>query len=352
MVRSDARAGIEGKVVLVSGAGGSIGSELCRQIRAFAPRELYVLDHDESNLHTLQMELDGRALLDGHDIVIADIRDAERIEQVFSEVRPDIVFHAAAHKHLPLLEQHPCEGVKTNVLGTKNLAEAAVHAGTRTFVLISTDKAADPVSILGATKRLAEIVLTLYAAEPTRFASVRFGNVLGSRGSLLSVFEEQVRRGGTVTITHPEVTRYFMTIEEAAGLVLEAGAMAEYGETFVLDMGEPIEIVQLAYRYAEQLHIRPDDLTIRFTGLRPGEKLHERLFGGAEDAIPTGHPRIWATRNPIAPPDLETSLDALFTYANANRSSEVRRWLQELVAEYEPEPAGEPAMAAPYPDGF
>jgi FlaA1/EpsC-like NDP-sugar epimerase len=353
VVRRSSRSVVEDKTVIVTGAGGSIGSELCRQIKAFGPKDLFLLDHDESNLHTLQMELEGKGLLDGHDVIIADIRDAGRIDQLFGEIRPDVVFHAAAHKHLPLLELHPCEGVKTNVLGTKIVADAAIRANAQIFVGISTDKAADPRSVLGATKRLAELLLGRYPASPTTFSSVRFGNVLGSRGSLLSVLGEQIRTGGVVTITHPDVSRFFMTIEEAAGLVIEAAGMAESGRTFVLDMGEPIEIVELVHRYADLLHVSEDDFTIEYTGLRPGEKLTEDLFGRAEEVISTPHPKIWATGSDRGA-DLDRRLDELFRVAAANDGPEVRRMLQELVPEYVPVASQDdvPALAAPYPDGF
>jgi FlaA1/EpsC-like NDP-sugar epimerase len=354
LVHTGSRSVVQDKVVLVTGAGGSIGSELCRQIKAFGPRALYLLDHDESNLHALQMELEGRAMLDGQELIIADIRDRDRIYQIFHDVHPDVVFHAAAHKHLPLLELHPCEGVKTNVQGTKNLADAATAVGTGTFVNVSTDKAADPVSILGATKRLGEIVVQRASVGPTRFASVRFGNVLGSRGSLLTVLGQQIRDGGTVTITHPDVTRFFMTIEEAAGLVVEAGGMADHGETFVLDMGEPVRIVDLTYKYAAQMHVSPDSLTIEYTGLRPGEKLNEALFSVHEERISTSHAKIWATRNPTVPASVDEQVDELIALAGANRGAEVRALLGELVTEYEPrtEQAEAPVFAAPYPDGF
>src|SRR5215470_12299153 len=231
-------AALSGARVLVTGAGGSIGQELCRQIRGHGPSALHMLDHDESNLHGLQLGLDGEALLDSHEVIIADIRDAARIRQVIASARPDVVFHAAAHKHLPLLELHPCEAVKSNVLGTQNVVRGALEAGAGRLVLISTDKAADPRSVLGATKRLAEMIVQASAGGPARVCSVRFGNVLGSRGSFLSVVAEQVERGDPVTVTDPEATRFFMTVEEAVGLVLASAPMAEYGETFVLDMGE------------------------------------------------------------------------------------------------------------------
>jgi FlaA1/EpsC-like NDP-sugar epimerase len=349
-----ARAAIAGKRVLVTGAGGSIGSELCRQVRSYGPASLSLLDHDESNLHRLQLALDGEALLDSNEVIIADIRDEGRIRQVFRSVQPQIVFHAAAHKHLPLLERHPCEGVKSNVLGTQHLVEAALEQHTERFVLISTDKAADPRSILGATKRLAEMVVQANAVGLTSFCSVRFGNVLGSRGSFLTVLIEQIERGEAVTVTHPDVTRFFMTVEEAVGLVLAAAPMAEYGETFVLDMGEPVRIVDLVHNYAEQLHV--PDAQIRYTGLRPGEKLHECLFGEDEARLPTAHPAIWATRGSRVPDDFAAHLEKLYSAAADDDAPRVRGLLEELLPEYVGSVAGPAeltaALSAPYPDGF
>ena len=273
---------VRDKVVLVTGAGGSIGSELCRQVFGFEPRRLVMLDHDESNLHRLQLELWGEGLLQNDDCCVADIRDRARIDQVFKDVRPDLVFHAAAHKHLPLLEQHPCEAVKSNIAGTENVLWAALKYEADRFILISTDKAADPTSVLGASKRLAELLVQQEQGGRTKVASVRFGNVLGSRGSLLSVLTEQIDRGLPVTVTHPDMTRFFMTIEEAAGLVVEAARLADAGEIFVLDMGEPVRIVDLVRSFAELIH--RNDVQIRFTGMRPGEKLNETLF--CEDERP------------------------------------------------------------------
>ncbi len=339
VVRTASRAVVAGKRVLVTGAGGSIGSELCRQIRAFGPSALYLLDHDESNLHRLQLQISGEALLDSDELIIADIRDRSRILQLFRELQPEVVFHAAAHKHLPLLERHPCEGVKSNVLGTMHLAEAAVEAGTERFILISTDKAADPTSVLGATKRLAELVVGSQAGGPTKFASVRFGNVLGSRGSFLTVLAEQVENGEPITVTHPDVTRFFMTVEEAVGLVIEAGSMAASGEIFVLDMGEPVRIVDLVHNYVTQLNLDESDLTIRYTGLRPGEKLNEALFSKGEQRTPTAHPKVWSTvmRPPVGPGFL-AALDPLVAATEAGDPAEVRRRLSKLVPEYTPSP--------------
>jgi FlaA1/EpsC-like NDP-sugar epimerase len=343
---------VRGRRVLVTGAGGSIGSELCRQISRFGPSALFLVDYDESNLHTLQLELTGSGLLDSEEIIVANIRDGRRVDQLFAETRPELVFHAAAHKHLPLLERHPCEGVKTNVLGTKHLVEAAVKYGAERFVLISTDKAADPSSVLGATKRLAELVVQQAAGGPTRMSSVRFGNVLGSRGSLLSVLAKQVAHGQTVTVTHPDVTRFFMTVEEAVSLVLEAATMSEYAETFVLDMGEPVPIVDLVYKYAEELHL--SDVTIRFTGLRPGEKLNEKVFSDSEVRLPTAHPKVWATRGADVPSELNDMLETLFSAAFMNDSDGTRQLLRELLPEYLPThyPQTPASVGAPYPDGF
>lgn len=343
---------IAGRRVLVTGAGGSIGSELCRQIRGFGPAALYLLDHDESNLHRLQLEITGIGLLDSDEIIIADIRDERRIDQVFAAIRPELVFHAAAHKHLPLLERHPGEAVKSNVRGTQNLVESAARHGTSRFVLISTDKAADPTSVLGATKRLAELVLQRAAGGPVTLASVRFGNVLGSRGSFLSVLADQIARDEPVTVTHPDVTRFFMTIEEAVGLVLETAAMAEYAETFVLDMGEPVPIVSLVHNYATQLKL--PNIEIRYTGLRPGEKLAEKVFSDAEERVPSAHPKIWATRCTEPSADFAWLLDDLYTAADDGDTVRVKELLRRLLPEYEPSERLETpvSVGTPYPDGF
>ena len=356
VVRSSSRSVVQGRRVLVTGAGGSIGSELCRQIDGFRPSALYLLDHDESNLHRLQLELEGHGLLQSDGLIIADIRDRRRMHQVFQDLKPEVVFHTAAHKHLPLLERHPCEGVKSNVLGTEQLIEAALAAGTETFVNISTDKAADPTSVLGATKRLAEMIVARRAGTGMKVASVRFGNVLGSRGSFLSVLAEQIEKGEAITVTHPDVTRFFMTVEEAVGLVIEAAGMAEGGETFVLDMGEPVKIIDLVRNYVAQLHLDDSDVTIRYTGLRPGEKLNEALFSALEERRPTAHPKIWATSFPPVVDSFQTGLERLYQAADQNQPDEVRRCLAELVPYYHAgtvdDTTAAGALAAPYPDGF
>jgi FlaA1/EpsC-like NDP-sugar epimerase len=278
------------KRVLVTGAGGSIGSELCRQLAKFEPAALIMLDRDESGLAATQLSIEGRALLNSPNLVLADIRDAARIREVFAQHRPHVVFHAAALKHLPLLEAAPDEAWKTNVVGTQHVIEAAMQHGVDHFVNISTDKAADPVSVLGSSKRITER-LTSHAGEhaPGRFVSVRFGNVLGSRGSVLTIFREQVENGGPITVTHPDVTRFFMTVQEAVRLTIFAGAIGDSGDVMVLDMGEPVKIVDVAKRFARQ---RTPHLDIVYTGLREGEKLHEDLFGEGELDVRPKHPLI------------------------------------------------------------
>jgi FlaA1/EpsC-like NDP-sugar epimerase len=279
-----------GKRILVTGAGGSIGSELCRQLHRFGPAELIMLDRDESALHAIQLALHGRALLDSDETILADIRDPHRVMEVFEQFRPQIVFHAAALKHLPLLERYPAEAVKSNIFGTRNVLEAAAACGVESFVNISTDKAADPISVLGYSKRVAER-LTAHMAGQTSgsYLSVRFGNVLGSRGSVLTALSAQVAAGGPVTVTHPEVTRYFMTVDEAVQLVLQAAVIGSSGEVLVLDMGEPVRIADIARRLAAR-SAHPVDIV--FTGLRPGEKLVEDLLGHGEVDRRPRHPLI------------------------------------------------------------
>lgn len=286
-----ARRLIRGKRLLVTGAGGSIGSELARQLTALEPQSLHLLDHDENALHSLQLEFCGHGLLDHDKTILADIRDPQAINRSFSLARPEVVFHAAAHKHLPLLERYPSEALRTNVVGTANVVQAAVTHGTGIFVNISTDKAASPTSVLGATKRIAEMVVASHAGLGMRVASVRFGNVLGSQGSFLRSLAYQVGHGLPVTVTHPDVTRFFMTIPEASGLVIEAALMADRGEVYVLDMGEPVRILDLVERFSAAVgHDQPE---VAFTGLRPGEKLHEELLDTEEIRSTTQHDRIW-----------------------------------------------------------
>lgn len=298
---------LEDRRVLVTGAAGSIGSELARQLLRFRPARLLLLDHDESGLYCLSEEL--VRLHAGRDlnrigILVADIRDRRRIDQIFATDRPHVVFHAAAYKHVPVLEVHPTEAVITNIIGTRHLAEAAVIHGTDRFVFVSTDKAIKPTSVMGATKRVAEFVIEQLAAKSsTVFASVRFGNVLGSRGSVVPIFVKQIRDGGPITVTHPQATRYFMTLEEATALIIQAGALAHGSETFVLNMGEPVRILDLAERMRDLLTDgNRERIEITFTGLRAGEKLHEDLWQSAGELISCSHPRIYRTR-PNGVPD-------------------------------------------------
>jgi FlaA1/EpsC-like NDP-sugar epimerase len=298
---------LAGRRVLVSGAGGSIGAELCRQIERFAPAELIMVDQDGSALYGLELSLNGRALLDSPQLVVLDIRDGIGLKRLLNERRPEVVFHAAAFKHLTLAERHPGEAVRTNVHGTLNLLMAAAASGVERFVNVSTDKAADPTSVLGYTKRIGER-LTAYVAARTegRFLSVRFGNVLGTKGSVLGTFEAQMATGGPITVTDPNVTRYFMTVEEAIQLVIQAGAIGRDGEVLVLDMGEPLRIADMA----RALAARNGGLTdIAYTGLRPGEKLHEVLWGEGESDVRPVHPLIGHVTVPLLRPELALTLD-------------------------------------------
>ena len=279
---------ISGRTVLVTGAGGSIGSELCRQISKFGPRKLVMLDRDESALHSTQLSVTGQGLLDTDDVVLADIRDEARMVEVFEQHRPDVVFHAAALKHLPLLEMYPEEAWKSNVLGTLNVLRAAHRTGVSTFVNVSTDKAANPSCVLGYSKRVTERLTADFATkDDNTYVSVRFGNVLGSRGSVITAFTTQIEQGGPVTVTHPDVERYFMLIPEACQLVLQAAAIGRDGEVMVLDMGEPAKIKDVATTLID-LSGR-QDIEIVFTGLRPGEKMSEELFTPGEDIRRTDH---------------------------------------------------------------
>ncbi len=286
----DVRGLLEGRRVLITGAGGSIGSELSRQVFRFRPQALGLLDRDESALHSLELSMRGRALLDDGSTILADIRDLDGLVRVFADFRPDVVFHAAALKHLPMLQRFPEEAVKTNVVGTLNVLQAAVAARVPLFVNISTDKAADPSSVLGMSKRITERLTAGIAEQGLGdYVSVRFGNVLGSRGSVLTSFQDQIRRGGPVTVTHPDVTRYFMTIPEAVQLVLQAAAIGSQGDALVLAMGQPVRIADVARQMIEE---SGRDIEIIYTGLREGEKLDEVLYGCAETPFETTNPMV------------------------------------------------------------
>lgn len=327
---------LKDQVILVTGGGGSIGSELCRQIAKYEPKKIIVYDIYENNAYDLEVELKSKYKnrID-IDVVIGSIRDIERLRQVFAEYKPGVVFHAAAHKHVPLMEFNPGEAVKNNVFGTLNVAQCADEFGTKRFVLISTDKAVNPTNIMGATKRLAEMIIqAMDKRSKTEFVAVRFGNVLGSNGSVIPLFKKQIAQGGPVTVTHPEVTRYFMTIPEAAQLVIQAGAMAKGGEIFILDMGQPVKILDLARDLIKLSGFEPDeDIKIVFTGLRPGEKLYEELLLAEEGIQGTHHENIY-----IGKP-LDLSFNELMLGIRAlqnfiNDKEELKRCLKNIVSTY------------------
>lgn len=317
---------IRGKRVMVTGAGGSIGSELCRQLVRFRPAELMMLDRDESGLHAVQLSINDQAMLDGDDTILASIRDREAIRSIFLERKPEIVFHAAALKHMPLLEQYPMEALKTNILGTMNLLDAAGESGVETFVNISTDKAANPTSVLGTSKRIAERLTSARALKmkDMKSVSVRFGNVLGSRGSVLTVFEEQIRRGGPVTVTDPDVSRYFMTIPEACQLVLQASVVGQTGETLVLDMGKPVKIAEVARTLIEQ---SGKEIEIVYTGLRHNEKLSEDLFDWTENRIDGEHHPALST---VSVPPLDPKRSEIESLEDASAAG---TWMTNIVYE-------------------
>lgn len=285
---------LKGKVVLVTGGGGSIGSELCRQIAKFEPQLLLILDIYENNAYDLQNELTFNYPNLNLNVLIGSVRDHERMEDIFNKYKPQVVFHAAAHKHVPLMEENPGEAVKNNVFGTLNVAQCADKYGTKKFVMISTDKAVNPTNVMGATKRICEMIIQSFDKHSkTEFVAVRFGNVLGSNGSVIPLFKKQIENGGPVTVTHPDINRFFMTIPEAAQLVIQAGAMAKGGEIFVLDMGQPVKIVDLARDLIRLSGLEPDkDIKIVFTGLRPGEKLYEEVLMAEEGLTRTAHEKI------------------------------------------------------------
>ncbi|MFJ8526938.1 polysaccharide biosynthesis protein [Bacillus sp. NPDC094106] len=286
---------ITGKTILVTGAGGSIGSEICRQVMKYQPAKIVLLGHGENSIYTIEMELK-TLYKDAIKIIteIADIQDRNKMFEIMEMYNPYIVYHAAAHKHVPLMERNPKEAVKNNIIGTKNVAEAADTFKVNTFVMVSTDKAVNPTSVMGATKRIAEMIVQyMDTVSETRFVTVRFGNVLGSRGSVIPLFKQQIQKGGPVTVTHPDMVRYFMTIPEASRLVIQAGMLAKGGEVFVLDMGEPVKIVDLAKNLIKLSGVHVDDIGIEFTGMRPGEKLFEELLKEDEVQDQQIYPKIY-----------------------------------------------------------
>jgi FlaA1/EpsC-like NDP-sugar epimerase len=349
-----ARRLVSGRRVLVTGAGGSIGSELCRQIAALEPERLVLYERYENSLYAITNDLDDRGAGLNVFPTIGDVTDAGRVDAVFAEHRPEIVFHAAAHKHVPLMEVNPCEAVKNNVLGTRTVAEAARRYGVERFVLISTDKAANPTSVMGATKRVAEMVVQAVGAQgETRFVTVRFGNVLGSNGSVIPRMLDQIRAGGPVTVTHPDMRRYFMLIPEAVQLVLQAAVLANRCETFVLDMGEQIKVLDVARNLIRLSGFVPEDeIPITFIGLRLGEKLREELIGEGETLDPAGLDKIFRVRTPPAlAPRFFDQVTALEKVATEGRSDIVLRHLCRVVPTFSPvtshrAPVPQPGRAA------
>ena len=343
------RVNVTDKVVLVTGAGGSIGSELCRQIAQQNPRLLVLYELNEFALYSINTELPEAYPELSHVAHLGSVTDAERLTEVFQKYGVQTVYHAAAYKHVPLVETNPAQGVLNNTYGTLVAARTADRCQVETFVLISTDKAVRPTNVMGATKRVAELVLQAFAADTqtyTRFVMVRFGNVLNSNGSVVPRFREQIAAGKPITLTHPEMTRYFMSIPEASRLVIQAGAMGEGGDVFLLDMGDPVKIYDLAVQMIELSGLIPgEDIEIEITGLRPGEKLYEELLIG-NDAMATNHPKIFGAREAMIPwEELEPLLDQLFLSAYQNNPTKVRSLLQTLVPEYRPQ-SNQPASLA------
>lgn len=329
---------ISGKTVMVTGGGGSIGSELCRQLAGYCPKELVIFDIYENNAYAIEQELKSTFPELKTHVLIGSVRDAARIDSVMREFRPAMVYHAAAHKHVPLMERSPLEAVKNNVFGTYNTARAAAKYGVEHFVLISTDKAVNPTNVMGASKRVCEMIIqTLANTSDTCFAAVRFGNVLGSNGSVIPLFREQIKKGGPVTVTHPEITRYFMTIPEAVSLVLQAGAYAKGGEIFVLDMGEPVKISDLAHNMIRLSGFEPNvDIPIVYTGLRPGEKLYEELLMSEEGLTKTANDLIYVGKKTEF--DTERFLADLNEMRNLEEGQEnlLRSQLRHMVPTYAP----------------
>jgi FlaA1/EpsC-like NDP-sugar epimerase len=327
---------LRNKTIMVTGAGGSIGSEICRQALKFQPTALVLVEQAENNLFYLERELKEDCETTVLHACIADILDSARMNQLFAQFHPDVVFHAAAHKHVPLMELNASEAIKNNVLGTRVLANLAHDHGVKNFVLISSDKAVKPTSVMGASKQLAEqYVYTLSQESSTKFIVVRFGNVLGSAGSVVPVFQEQIRRGGPVTVTDERMTRYFMTIPEAAQLVLQSGTMGRGGEIFVLDMGSPIKIVDLARDLIRLSGFSEDDIPIEFTGIRPGEKLYEELYFDDEETLATRHPKVWAAfHRPYSKDDIRKSISELEQILTHDSDAAIRAKLHQIVPDF------------------
>lgn len=339
MIDEDISAYLKERVILVSGGGGSIGSEICRQLAKFKPAEIIIFDINENNTYFLERELNDKFPELKVKSIIGSIRDRKKLEQVFSDFKPEVVFHAAAHKHVPLMETSPEEAVKNNIEGTKKIAETASKFKVSRFVLISTDKAVNPTNVMGASKRVAEMfVQSLNTKSNTKFMAVRFGNVLGSNGSVIPIFKRQIAKGGPITVTHREITRYFMTIPEASQLVIQAGALGQGGEVFVLDMGEPVKIIELAKDLISLSGLTlNEDVEIEIVGLRPGEKLYEELLCDNEKSTATKHKRIFIN-------DLQTHnnqklnqvITKLKNFARRNEKNNIINTLVQIVDNYQP----------------
>ncbi len=333
---------LKDKIVLVTGAAGSIGSELCRQVSKFSPRMLLALDQEETGLFYVENELREKFPGVCLQVILADIRHKTKIVQIFEKHRPQVIFHAAAYKHVPLMEANPDEAVQNNIFGTLTVTEAAQAWGAEKFVLISTDKAVNPTSVMGASKRVAEMLIQMYNRHgKTTFVAVRFGNVLGSRGSVIPTFQEQIKRGGPVTVTHREMRRFFMVTSEAVLLVLQAGAMGQGGEVFVLDMGAPVKIVDLAHEMIRLSGYEPNkDISVIFTGLRPGEKLYEELLTAEEGVVATKHEKIYVAKisTQVSEKGFQEQLARLQSIIEQHDKEEIVRWLRQMVPTYVPSP--------------
>lgn len=335
---------LEGKVVLVSGAAGSIGSEICRQLARFRIRKLVLFDSAETPMHNLRLELEEKFPELKFQPVIGDVRSESRVNAVFERYLPQVVFHAAAYKHVPLMESNPCEAIRVNVRGTRNMADHAVKYGVERFVMVSTDKAVNPTNVMGCSKRLAEIYVQSLATAikngthpgVTKFITTRFGNVLGSNGSVIPRFREQIEKGGPITVTHPDIIRYFMTIPEACRLVLEAGTMGKGGEIFIFEMGEPVKIADLARRMIELAGFEPDvDIQISYTGLRPGEKLYEELLSNEENTLPTPHEKIRVAKvREYNYQEIEPRIDSLTQAARQGKVLDTVLQMKQIVPEF------------------
>jgi FlaA1/EpsC-like NDP-sugar epimerase len=338
-----------GKRVLITGAGGSIGSELCRQVCQYVPARVIVVDSSEFNLYNIDQELRRIVPPARLTVLLGDVRDGTRMRSVFQTWRPEVVLHAAAYKHVPLVEENPTEGIKTNVFGTRLIADLAVEYGAEKFLLVSTDKAVNPTNVMGVSKRVAEIYCqALDGRSSTAFITIRFGNVLGSAGSVVPLFRKQIEAGGPVTVTHPEITRFFMTIPEAVSLILQAAAMGQGGEVFVLEMGEPVRIVDLARQMIRLYGREPDsEIEIKYIGLRPGEKMHEELFHSAENLVGTRHPKIMqAEARKVDWIWLQQELALIASACESHDADTIRLALRSVVPEFE-----NPSIGPAVPDG-